>query len=219
MDGLGLIDFARERPMKRLGPISTRRQLFRVMAAGAASVPVVALAKHSVSCLLKGTRISTPSGDRLVQELQIGDEVRTLSGRKTIKWIGYNKFTKEDGRAWQDSVMPVRVAQFAIDDHTPHRDLYLSPGHYIFFNQVLIPAQYLINEISIAQRMPSERKIENFRPHGGEFGVGAGMESAAFSKASTINRRPTKLLSWRRVRWILPPPPEWKSARLRLSAF
>jgi Hint domain len=64
--------------------------------------------------------------------------------------------TKEDGRAWQDSVMPVRVAQFAIDDHTPHRDLYLSPGHYIFFNQVLIPVQYLINEISIAQRMPSE---------------------------------------------------------------
>jgi hypothetical protein len=48
---------------------------------------------------LKGTKISTPSGDRLVQELQIGDEVQTLTGRKTIKWIGYNKFTKEDGRA------------------------------------------------------------------------------------------------------------------------
>jgi Hint domain len=105
---------------------------------------------------LKGTTISTPCGERLVQELQIGDEVHTLAGPKTIKWIGYNKFTKAEGRAWQDSVMPVRVARFAIDDHTPHRDLYLSPTHYIFFNEVLIPVMYLINEISIAQRMRSD---------------------------------------------------------------
>jgi hypothetical protein len=64
------------------------------------------------SCFLNGTKISTPSGDRLVQDLRIGDEVRTLIGRKTIKWIGYNKFTKEEGRAWQDSVRPIRVARY-----------------------------------------------------------------------------------------------------------
>ena len=152
--------------MKRLGPIGTRRQLFRVMAAGAASIPFVALAKNSASagptttarpnCLLKGAKISTPSGERLVQELQIGDEVLTLSGRKPIKWIGYIKFTKEEGRAWQDNVMPVRVARFAINDHAPHHDLYLSPGHYIYFNKVLIQVQYLINETSIAQCLPSD---------------------------------------------------------------
>jgi Hint domain-containing protein len=152
--------------MKRLGPIGTRRQLFRVMAAGAASVPFLALARNSASaehrerecdricCLLKGTTISTPSGYRLVQELQIGDEVHTLAGRKTIKWLGYKKFITEEGRAWQDSVMPIRVVRFAIDDHTPHRDLYLSPEHCIFLNEVLIPVMYLINETSIAQRMP-----------------------------------------------------------------
>jgi hypothetical protein len=108
------------------------------------------------SCFLKGTKISTPSGDRLVQDLRIGDEVQTLAGRKTIKWIGYNKFTKEEGRAWQDSVMPIHVARFAIDDHTPYRDLYLSPLHCIFFNEALIPVMYLINETSIAQSTPSE---------------------------------------------------------------
>jgi hypothetical protein len=150
--------------MKRFAPIG-RRQLFRAMAA---SVPFIALAKKSASaptvvpprphvrCLLKGTRISTPSGDRLVQELQIGDEVQTLAGRKTIKWIGYNKFTKEEGRAWMDSVMPIRVARFAIDDRTPHGDLYLSPEHCIFFNEALIPVKNLMNETSIAQGMPSD---------------------------------------------------------------
>jgi Hint domain len=162
--------------MKRLQHVRTRRQLFRVTAVGAASIPFLALGRNSASaqttpltairpcatatcgtsCLLKGTKISTPSGDRLVQELQIGYEVQTLTGPKTIKWIGYNKFTKEEGRAWQDSVMPIRVARFAIDDHTPHRDLYLSPLHCIFFNESLFPVMYLINEASIAQGMPSD---------------------------------------------------------------
>src|SRR6516225_9393541 len=157
----------REQAMKKLQHVRTRRQLFRVTAVGAASIPFLALTRNSASaqfllspspkhCLLKGTRISTPSGDRPVQELQIGDEIQTLAGRKTIKWIGYTKFTKEEGRAWQDIVMPVRVARFAIDDHTPHCDLYLSPHHCIFFNEALIPVMYLINETSIEQDAPSE---------------------------------------------------------------
>jgi hypothetical protein len=179
--------------VKRLGPISTRRQLFRVMAAGAVSVPLVGLARNSASaspcatsvgcrCLLKGTKISTPSGDRLVQELQIGDEVRTLAGHKTIKWIGYSKFTKEEGRPWQDSVMPVRVTRFAINDHAPHRDLYLSPRHHIFVNDVLISAWCLINETSIVQCMPSDMSaIEyyhiEFDTHEVIYAEGASVES------------------------------------------
>src|SRR5215467_14525199 len=90
-----------------------------------------------------------------MQDLRIGDEVQTLAGRKAIKWIGYNKFAKEEGRAWPYSVMPIRVARFAIDDHSPHSDLYLSPLHCIFFNKTLIPVQYLINGISVSQGAPS----------------------------------------------------------------
>ena len=165
--------------MKNLQHIRTRRQLLRVTAVGAfrvtavaaASIPLLALTRNTASaqilspvlspvkktpCLLKGTKLSTPSGDRPVQELQIGDEVQTLNGRKTIKWIGYNKFTKEEGRAWQDSIMPIRVMRFAIDDHTPHCDLYLSPYHCIFFNEALIPVMYLINEATIVQGTPSD---------------------------------------------------------------
>jgi hypothetical protein len=170
--------------MKKLQRIRTRRQLLRVTAVGTASIPFLALTRNTASaqipsdpkiplpsdpkiplpsgpkqpttCLLKGTKISTPSGDRLVQELRIGDEVQTLAGRKTIKWIGYNKFTKEEGRAWHDNVMPIHVARFAIDDQTPYHDLYLSPLHCVFFNEALIPVMYLINETSIAQGTPSE---------------------------------------------------------------
>src|SRR3954470_21146780 len=81
-----------ERPMKNPQRVRTRRQLLRVTAVGAASFPFLALAKRaesaerlppeprsdpvpaprptSGSCFLKGTKISTPSGDRPVQELR-----------------------------------------------------------------------------------------------------------------------------------------------------
>jgi Hint domain len=171
--------------MKNLQHVRTRRQLLRITTVTAASIPFLALAGKSASaqtptvaplpptplpatprsptplptnhsCLLKGTKISTPSGDRPVQDLQIGDEVQTLAGRKTIKWIGYNKFTKEEGRAWQDRVMPIRVARCAIDDRTPRHDLYISPLHCVYLNDALIPVMYLINEATIAQGTPSD---------------------------------------------------------------
>ena len=47
-------------------------------AAAAARTAAAAAARAAVVCFLKGTKSWTPSGDRLVQELQIGDEVQTL---------------------------------------------------------------------------------------------------------------------------------------------
>ena len=115
--------------MKKLQRVRTRRQLLRATTVGAASIPFLALARKSASakdndgghhhhgCFLKGTKISTPSSYRLVQDLRIGDEVQTLAGRKKIRWIGYNKFNKGESRAWQDGVTPIRVAPFAINEH------------------------------------------------------------------------------------------------------
>jgi hypothetical protein len=100
--------------MKNLQRARTRRQLLRATAVSAASFPFLALARksasaknnngkgngnghgngHNHSCFLKGTKISTPLGDRLVQELRIEDEVQTLDGRKTIR---ANSFGFESG--------------------------------------------------------------------------------------------------------------------------
>jgi hypothetical protein len=99
--------------------------------------------------------VSAAAGERPVEDLRIGDVVLTLSGPKAIKWIGYNKYIKEGDRRWQASVMPIRVARFAIDDDAPRRDLYLSPGHCVFFNGALIPVKYLVNGTSIAPAVPA----------------------------------------------------------------
>jgi hypothetical protein len=185
--------------MDQLIRVRTRRQLFRLAAAGAASIPFMASAGGSafagptnnggndcnnkgICCFLRGTRIATPRGELPVQELQIGDEVCTPDGAKTIKWIGYDKFTKTEGKAWIDSVMPVRVARFAIDDRTPHRDLFLSPAHCLFLDGFLIPVMHLINETSVASHMPRDvEAIEyyhlEFDAHELIFADGAAVES------------------------------------------
>jgi hypothetical protein len=141
-------------------PISSRRQLFRLLTAGAVSFPLAALADKGggghYHCFLKGTKISTAKGERPVEDLKIGDEVHTLRGPRPIKWIGYNKFTKDADRSWQDGVLPICVSRSAIGDNAPHTDLYVSPWHAIFLNQALIPVMYLVNGLSIAPGMPSE---------------------------------------------------------------
>jgi hypothetical protein len=159
--------------MKDREDSGTRRQLFRALAAVAASVPLLALEKKNANaagwnpghhqgggggdccCLLKGTGVSTPSGERAVEHLQIGEEVDTLSGPRTIKWIGRNKFTKDGGRPWLGSVMPIRVARFALDERSPRRDLYLSPEHCVFLNGVLIPVKHLVDHAGITPGMPA----------------------------------------------------------------
>jgi Hint domain len=133
-------------------------------------------------CLLKGTKVSTPAGERPIEDLRIGDEVLTLSGPKAIKWIGYNKFTKDEDRRWQDGVMPVRVARLAIDDRAPHSDLYLSPQHCVFVDGALIPVKYLVNGTSIAPAAPSGMAVVEyyhieFDTHEVVFAEGALVES------------------------------------------
>jgi hypothetical protein len=142
-------------------PISSRRQLFRLLAAGATSFPLAACKGGEMHhrgggqhCFLKGTKISTAKGECPVQDLKIGDEVHTLRGLKPIKWIGYNRFTKEASRPWQDGVLPICMSRSAIADNAPHTDLYVSPWHA--FNQALIPVIYLVNGRSIAPAVQSD---------------------------------------------------------------
>jgi hypothetical protein len=194
--------------MKWLSDIGTRRQLFRTAVAGVAIIPLLSSKSadargwnrdgdHShgdrggrdrggtstgCCCLLEGTRVSTPTGERPIEDLQIGDEVLTLAGPKAIKWVGYDKYTRDKGRPWPSSVMPIRVVHSAIADQAPHCDLYLSPEHCVFINDVLIPVKHLVNGTSIAPAaLEGMAAIEyyhiEFDSHEVIFAEGAAVES------------------------------------------
>ena len=82
-----------------------------------------------------------------------------MSGEsKPIKWIGRQRY-KKSSECWPKDFEPVRIGCFALDERTPHRDLYLSPGHAVYIDGVLIPAKYLVNGLNITQCAPDGADI------------------------------------------------------------
>ena len=99
-----------------------------------------------------------------VEKLAIGDLVATARGAALpVKWIGRQHFKQHAELGLDQTVLPVRVSRFALDERTPHRDLFVSPNHGLLLDGMLIPAIYLVNGTSIVQAMPEGvEKIEYF---------------------------------------------------------
>lgn len=65
------------------------------------------------NCLLKGTLVDTSKGAVAVENLCIGDLIKTVDDRfMPVKWIGWQSY-RESGAEWNESVMPIRIARHA----------------------------------------------------------------------------------------------------------
>ena len=102
-------------------------------------------------CYLRGTSIATEQGDVTVEQLQIGDMVRTLDGSlKPVKFVGIQAFEPEFVAA-APSQRPVLIRKDAIAAGMPARDLYVSAMHSLYIDDVLVPAVALLNGRSIVR--------------------------------------------------------------------
>ena len=107
-------------------------------------------------CFLTGTLILTENGYKAVEELEIGDFVKTADGKlEAVKWIGYQTINPEQiGNPLRGN--PIQIKAGALGDNLPTRDLYVSPDHSMFVDGLLINAGALVNDISIVQTEPTE---------------------------------------------------------------
>jgi hypothetical protein len=105
-----------------------------------------------VACFRAGTKVMTDRDEVAVEDLRVGDRVRTVLGETAapITWIGRREVDcarHPDPR----KVWPVRIAAGAFGPGRPHIALFLSPDHAIYLNEVLIPIRHLINGSTITQ--------------------------------------------------------------------
>ncbi len=135
----------------------TRRSLTKAatlvfgVALGMAATGRKASAHHPHSCFRTGTRISTPLGDRNVEQLKAGDTVATqFGGVCTIKAIASHRYSREGLTvSWDDEAKPVRIKRSALADNVPAQDLFLTRDHAVYIDGVLIPAINLVNGTTI----------------------------------------------------------------------
>lgn len=111
-------------------------------------------------CFTPGTLIATPRGERLVENLQVGDRVITRdNGIQQIRWIGHNAMGRE-GLARASYLQPILIRQGALGNGLPERDMMVSPNHrvlvandktalYFEDREVLVAAKHLTGLIGI----------------------------------------------------------------------
>jgi hypothetical protein len=95
---------------------------------------------HHPQCLVRGTPILTPAGEREIQLLSIGDDVVTrLNGIRKIKWIGRQSFIAGD------AITLVTILPGALGGAMPVEPLVLSSNHCVLVNEMLVRAEALVN--------------------------------------------------------------------------
>ena len=78
-------------------------------------------------CFTPGTLIATPDGDRLVEDLAVGDLVETAdAGPQMIRWIGR---TDHCFPGTDEKHTPIQIKPGALGAGLPRRDLVVSPQH------------------------------------------------------------------------------------------
>jgi hypothetical protein len=97
-------------------------------------------------CLLAGTMLLTPSGERPVEDIRPGDEVLTADGEAvTVRWVGRQSLIS----MFAARALPIVIHAGALADNVPSRDLHVSPDHAILLDGYLVCAQALVNGTTI----------------------------------------------------------------------
>ncbi|WP_420863877.1 Ig-like domain-containing protein [Algirhabdus cladophorae] len=109
-----------------------------------------------IPCFTPGTLIATPQGERLVQDLQVGDKIITRdNGLQEIRWMGSKDLT---GAQLMSSphLKPVLIRAGSLGNGLPERDMMVSPNHrmlisgdqpqlYFEESEVLAAAKHLVD--------------------------------------------------------------------------
>jgi hypothetical protein len=145
------------------------------------------------NCFLRGTKILTTEGERKIEDLAVGDLLPTLfGGLRPVQWIGRYPMKKSDpSKAWVKDALPIRIARSALGPELPHADLYVTGGHSLLIDGVLVPAEMLLNGTTITRYEPESDAMELFHikleSHDVIYAEGAPVETLLTVRDSWVN--------------------------------
>lgn len=112
---------------------------------------------HGGPCFLRGTKLRAADGECKVEDVAVGDRLLTASGPyREVQWVGRWQARKQRRERWSDEVRPVRIKRSALARNVPYEDLYVTRGHAIFIDNVLVPAGELVNGATIVLHEANE---------------------------------------------------------------
>lgn len=105
-----------------------------------------------VICFTPGTRIATPDGPRLIEELREGDRIETKdSGAQEVLWIGSRRMTGARLFA-MPRLRPVRFRAGALGVERPDDELIVSPEHRMLVEGRVAQALFNTDEVLVQAR-------------------------------------------------------------------
>jgi hypothetical protein len=141
-----------------------------------------------VVCFLAGTRIATPTGDRPVEHLAIGDRVLTADGHVApVRWVGVQTVVTVFADRLRS--FPIRIMADALGAGLPVSDLLVSPDHALFLDGVLVQAGALVNGTTIVREaaMPARFTYYHVELHDHALILAEGVPAETF--LDTVTRR------------------------------
>lgn len=136
--------------------LSAQNQLPTSLTVDGHNLSAYEIQNNILPCYVFGTHIQTHLGPKLVQELEVGDLVKTIDGRlEPVIWIGSRRVLPSM-QAKKEKAYPVRIVKDAFGENLPLRDLLVSPDHSLYVDGLMIPADKLLNGKTIMQEKWSQ---------------------------------------------------------------
>jgi len=131
------------RNLKAIGVVAAGAIVTKLTPAHAVARPV---------CFLRGTKVRTVEGERRIEDLAVGDQLPTVfGGVRPIQWIvRFRRQRAEAGQPWPNHARPIRIMKSALAPNVPQADLFVTSGHALLIDGVLVTAGSLVNGITIA---------------------------------------------------------------------
>jgi len=103
-----------------------------------------------IPCFTTGSMIATNRGRKPVEELQVGDWIKTRDmGLQQLRWLG-RKPVSQDDLARTPALRPVRIEKGALGLNTPNRTMLVSPQHRVLIANATVQMLFGEEEVLVA---------------------------------------------------------------------